>query len=142
MSTEEDFERIRDVADEFFKDKLKHGGVSLGLYILEGKEPVPIDDTLAWAKWFEQNANRRLAETRINGWRVSTVFLGIDNNLFSEPPLLFEPMIFSLTEKIKSPIREKEYPKSLDNYCRRYPTWDEALAGHLEAVAMIREGAQ
>lgn len=122
--------------------KLRHGGKSLGLYRLEGHTPVPVEDTIAWARFYEKTKNRRVAGDHINGWFISTVFLGIDSNPFGSPPLLFETMIFSETEQTESPILKKKYPKSLNNYQRRYATWDEALAGHQEATQMVREGAQ
>jgi hypothetical protein len=152
---EKDFERIREqlpspeeildrLGDELLEaeHKLRHGGKGLGLYILDGHTPVPIEDTLAWARWFETDEKRRVASTSINGWKVSTVFLGIDQSLFSERPMIFETMIFSETEKVHAKLFNKSFRKSMDNYCRRYATWDEAVAGHEEAVKMIREGAQ
>jgi hypothetical protein len=129
---EDQFERIR----EYLSTPRK----GLGLYVLEGHEPVPIDNTLEWAQWYEKSENRRLAATSINGWQVSTVFLGIDNNMFSEKPLLFETMIFSETQKKYHPLFKKGFRKSLDNYCTRYVTWDEAMKGHEAAVAYVREG--
>jgi hypothetical protein len=117
-----------------------HGGNSMGLYVLDGHEPVAIDDTLEWARWYEQSDKRRVAQTSINGWRVSTVFLGIDNNLLGGKPLLFETLIFSETETVKSKLLNREFRKTLDNYCIRYVTWDEAMKGHEEAVAYVREG--
>lgn len=114
---------------------------NLGLYVLEGHQPVPISDTLEWAKWFENYDNRHLASDHINGYRVSTVFLAIDNTIGRMVPLLFETMIFSDTETTESPILHTKFPKSLENYTRRYATWDEAIAGHQEALTLIREGA-
>lgn len=157
MSEEKDqFERIRKqlptpeeiierVGDELLEAefKLKYGGrPGKGLYVLEGHTPVPIDDVLEWARRYEQSENRRVARTSINGWDVSTVFLGIDSNIFSEVPLLFETMIFSETEITKTELFGRKFRKSLDNYCKRYATWDEALAGHEAAVNYIREGLQ
>ena len=48
----------------------------------------------------------------------------MDHQWGAGPPVLFETMIFG--------------PAGGENYCERYSTWDEALAGHrraLEAVA-------
>ena len=41
-------------------------------------DPMPCDDLLLWAKWF-QDGNRRVAEDDIDGTRISTVFLGVDH---------------------------------------------------------------
>lgn len=65
-------------------------------YILEDKIPVPCDDVIQWAEFFE-SADRQVAFTMIDGDKivVSTVFLGLDNSLgILKPPLLFETMIF------------------------------------------------
>jgi hypothetical protein len=59
---------------------------------------------------------------------VSTVFLGLDHNLFgSGPPLLFETMVFG--------------PYGGDEQWR-YSTWAEAEAGHKEVVAEVQKRVQ
>lgn len=80
-------------------------------------EPVAAadEDFGAWGDWFEKIENRRVAYTEINGYVVSTVFLGIDHGFVSERPVLYETMIFG-------------HPK-LDVQ-RRYCTRAEAKAGH------------
>jgi hypothetical protein len=95
----------------------------LGHYILNGHEPVEIDDLLAWGEWFE-TADRHVARDELApGVIVSTVFLGLDHQFGNGPPILFETMVF-------------------DDYERgdgeRYSTWDEAETGHAAWVAMIR----
>ena len=95
------------------------------LYILRGHTPVPCADLLAWAQWFENAAARRVAQTKIGGARVSTVFLGIDHRHSGNgPPILFETMIFG---------------GARDGWQERYATWDDAQAGHARAVYMLRE---
>jgi hypothetical protein len=93
-------------------------------YILVGRVPMAVD-MMTWAKGFE-NSDRRIAHTEVNDkCSVSTVFLGLDHN-FSDKgdPLLFETMIFG---------------GPLDQYQRRYATWDQAERGHAEAVAEARK---
>lgn len=91
-------------------------------YILEGKTVVLTDDLYKWAAWFE-NADRIVKQEELeNGKYISTVFLGLDHNFGSGPPLLFETMVFSEDEG-----------DELD--CQRYPTWDEAVKGHEEMVS-------
>jgi hypothetical protein len=54
------------------------------LYMLDASgEPVPEEDVLVWAEWFEaHDADRQVALTVVpSGARVSTVFLGIDSTL-------------------------------------------------------------
>jgi hypothetical protein len=91
-------------------------------YILdEHKNVVPVDmDT--WSKWYSK-ADRRVAHDHVNEYRVSTVFLGLDHNFGMQPrtPLIFETMVFS-------PDTRQE------RFARRYSTWDEAVAGHAEAI--------
>jgi len=85
-------------------------------YILKGKTPIPISNTIAWGEWFENGSNRRVAEDIVEGVRVSTVFLGLDHSFGEGPPLLFETMVFG-----ESPLQEE---------CVRYATWEEAEQGH------------
>lgn len=88
---------------------------TLGKYILRGHTPVPCEDLLQWANWFE-NAERHVAEDRVGEARVSTVFLGLDHNFGREgPPILFETMVFG---------------GPCDGEQNRYATWDEAAQGH------------
>ena len=70
-------------------------------------------------------SNRQVALTKaFPGIVISTIFLGINHRWRDDgPPLVFETMVF-------------------DDYgpgdCRRYATWDEALAGHGKIVARIK----
>ena len=75
---------------------------------------------LEWARWFEK-ADRRVDATDIQeiNVRVSTVFLGINHQWGTGPPLLFESMIFG---------------GDLDEEQERYLTWDEAIEGHANMV--------
>jgi hypothetical protein len=91
-------------------------------YILKDKKPVPVDGLLEWGSQFEDPDSRKVRRTHIlNDWIfISTVFLGLDHRFgFAGPPLLFETMIFG---------------GYLEDYQRRYSTWDEAVRGHYEAV--------
>lgn len=90
-------------------------------YILDGHDPVPVDDVIEWARWFE-TAKRRVAETEVGPILVSTVFIGLDHSFGAGPPLLFETMTFG----------------DGDHRMRRYSTWDEAAAGHEEVVTAVR----
>ena len=96
-----------------------------GKYILEGKEPKLVDDTLEWGRWFE-TANRCVAKTNLtNNVRVSTVFLGLDHSFGGGTPILFETMIFGGKH---------------NDYQERYASWEEAEAGHLQAVKLASNG--
>jgi hypothetical protein len=99
-------------------------------YILQGHTPVPVDDILTWARWFEEHDRKvGLATWRDAGGRelarVSTVFLGLDHG-WHGLPLLFETMIF--------------WPgHELDEYQWRHASWDEAAAEHERTCAVVRE---
>ncbi len=93
-------------------------------YILDGKTPKPVYDILEWGKWYG-TANRIVKQTQIGDVKVSTVFLGLDHELFEGVPFLFETMIFSNDEN--------------DGYQKRYTTWEEAEAGHQKAIELVFE---
>lgn len=63
-----------------------------------------------------------IADTEMH---ISTVFLGTDISFRSHPhpPLIFETKVFNGEE---------------DDYTARYSTYDEAMAGHEEAVALVK----
>jgi hypothetical protein len=90
-------------------------------YILDGRTPVPCEDLFTWGKWLQTTDQRRVAFTTTRTAEVSTVFLGLNHQYGSGPPLLFETMIFGGTH---------------DGYSDRYATWDEAEAGHARAVTL------
>jgi hypothetical protein len=86
-------------------------------YILAGKVAVPCG-VETWATYFE-NADRTLMRSSQGGVVVSTVFLGLNHNIFGGPPLIFETMIFG---------------GDRDGEMERYSTWDDAIAGHNKFV--------
>jgi hypothetical protein len=94
-------------------------------FILQGKTPVPEPDISAWEKWF-RTANRRVDETMVGHLRVSTVFLGLDHQVYDGPPLLFETMILDKRNDDK------------EVYQDQCPTWDEAEEMHKRAVERAR----
>jgi hypothetical protein len=63
-------------------------------YILDERgEPVREDDLDAWALWYEK-ANRKVAETAVGPFSVSTVFLGLNHAWADTPPILWETIVF------------------------------------------------
>ena len=92
-------------------------------YVLQGHQVVPEGDLLKWARRLE-TAERIVARDEVGEVTVSSVFLGLDYNFSSiSPPLLFETMVFG---------------GSLDGEQERYPTWEEAEAGHARWVEKVR----
>lgn len=95
-------------------------------YKLEGKEVIEVDDLMEWATWLE-SADRGVAEDRIGEVRISTVFLGLDHNYGSGPPLLFETMVFG---------------GKLDGEMYRYTIWQEAEIGHEAMKRRVEESVK
>lgn len=78
-----------------------------------------------WSDWREKNDNH-LADNCKNGYRISTVLLGIDHNWSREgKPIIFETMVFSNDWK--------------GVYMERYATKKEALEGHKRIVENIED---
>ena len=94
-------------------------------YKLIGKLAVPCSSD-EWVDWMEDHADdRHVGDTLIaNEIRVSTVFLGLDHNIYGDgPPVLFETMIFG-----------KDDGGGLGDYQERCSTWYEAEVLHEKAV--------
>lgn len=96
----------------------------------EHGEPQPCGDLDVWAVWMEQaRRDRRLViaqdkdESGDGTIMVSTVFLGLNHNWGSGPPILFETLVFGSV---------------LDGEMDRYFTRDEAFRGHLAMCARVR----
>ena len=90
-------------------------------YVLDDKGvPVVELNLLTWAAWFE-TADRKLKETTIGSFRISTDFLGLDHGFGEGPPLLWETVVFDKGAFKNSP---------LDGEMERYSTRAEAIQGH------------
>lgn len=97
-------------------------------------EVAPEPDLMKWAEWM-QLADRHIANTVTDGYRVSTVFLGLDHG-FGGPSRWFETMVFD-DKATNDPDMAK---RGVDLFCQRYGTVIEASAGHAEVVARIKLG--
>lgn len=116
-----------------------------GYWILKDKKPVKVDTVEEWGVMFENTDGRRVAQDTVGDFWISTVFLGMDHNFSSDgPPLLFETMVFD--QSCKRPLRlRKDSGEEIESigedvYQNRYATWEEAEAGHKEAVEMVKSG--
>lgn len=96
-------------------------------YALIGGEIIEIEDVQEWAFLFEHGDRVIKQEDVGKGYRVSTVFLGLDHSFGEGPPVLFETMVFS---------DEEDNP--LNQEMRRYCTLEEAEEGHQAVVEMVR----
>lgn len=102
--------------------------MSLGYFILKGREIIKEPNLLKWGARFELS-NRIIKQEYIYcfqfSWKfivkvlVSTVFLGLDHNWNDGKPILFETMIFGGKH---------------DQEQRRYCTYEEAEQGHEDIV--------
>lgn len=66
-----------------------------------------------------------IADEKVGGYRVSTIFLGMDHSWGEGPPLLFETMVFG--------------PGALDQEQDRCSTYEEAEAMHAKWVKNCQE---
>ncbi len=94
--------------------------MSHGQYILVDGLAVLEPDLMRWALWMKVG-DRLVAHTHLGDVLVSTVFLGLDHQWASGPPLLYETMIFGGPHH---------------RYQERYATREQAEKGHAEAVAL------
>ena len=80
-----------------------------------------------WAICFQQD-DRIIARDEVFYYLISTVFLGL-NHQFTDgaPPILFETMVFDAKDG-----------QDLDEFTRRYITYEQAEAGHQETIALIK----
>ena len=78
------------------------------------------EQLLEWARKFE-SGGRRVAESLVGPWWVSTVFLGLDHTH------LFETMAF---------LRGR--PRRASDYQERCATWLEAEQQHAQACRLLR----
>jgi hypothetical protein len=111
-------------------------------YRLEGHVAVPCTGSYQeCAMMFSQilGSERHIAEDEGPGWRLSTIFLGMDHNhhalamnlpVKQHPPLLFETAFFRKIEGCE--------------ILARYTTWEQALTGHNHVLACLKSdsGAQ
>lgn len=115
--------------------------IDLRYYILDDDGiPKAVADVVEWGKWF-QTAERRIAYYQRDGYWVSTVFIGINNNFgWRGPPVLFETMAFDDVREIrKSPAGRLYKSRGDEMTCERYSTKDDALIGHERIVKALNE---
>lgn len=112
----------------------------ISTYILDRGKITKKDFQSACLWWSENPDAWRVDSTDIEGGRVSTVFLHVDHNFWSEArpegcleappgvemrPILFETMVFG---------------GKYNEYQRRYCTLAEAKKGHWEVVDGVKKG--
>ena len=95
-------------------------------YILgPGHIIIPCDDLVEFGRFMVKHKERIVAQEFVaEGIFVSTVFVGVDYNFGSGPPLVFETAVNS-----DYGWDEREF----------YATWEDAEAGHRAVVQRLRE---
>jgi len=93
----------------------------------ENNQPIEVEME-EWAMWLEAHRDECIVkqETLFGHVFVSTVFLGLNHNFMTEPPHIFETMVF--------PNHRRPTDAMCEEWARRSSTWDEALEVHAEAV--------
>ena len=90
-----------------------------------------------WTEWMEESfadGSHWIAADDIQGFRVETVFLGINHNIPEiEPPLWFESMVYRESADGTHGVRIK-YD------ALRYSTVADALAGHVSICEKVKSG--
>jgi hypothetical protein len=98
-------------------------------YVLDADgEPVGTNDAMVFARWFEaaRTDGTRIVRQDLDaaGVGVSTVFLGLDQSWHGGPPVLWETLVFGTP---------------LDGEMRRYTSKADAIRGHAEMLALVRD---
>jgi len=79
---------------------------------------------LTLMEWASSTDDKRVAYTKVDDTTISTVWLEFNHQYGDGPPLIFETMVFG------GPFNEEQI---------RYSTEAEAVAGHDQMVALVRE---
>lgn len=95
-------------------------------YALKNKEVIKVS-RIEFARFFRNHQDSIVKQTKIPPYFISTVFLGLDHNIFQpgEPPIVFETMIF------------KDGDEWNTDYLERCATYKEAEAQHEKALELI-----
>jgi hypothetical protein len=106
--------------------------VVLGYHPRTG-EPLYSGDPFALEAAMRDVEAQRVALDEVDGWRVSTVHLVIDQSLGNGDPVLWETMVFGIDGQTSSVA-------GWESYTDRYTSREAAEAGHRAVVTAIRAG--
>ena len=73
---------------------------------------------------------RHIAATTIEGYWISTVWIGIDHGFFGNDPIIFEIMIF---------VQDQPEIEEFLGYQERYSTKEGAAEGHKRAIKFVKK---
>lgn len=102
-----------------------------GFWILtDDGVPVKVEGLLEWARWFEQNHEKRIVlQEEVGNYWVSTIFLGLDHSFGRGPPVLWETGLWKM--------KDGEPDKMVES-CRA-TSRAEAIANHETCLALVKE---
>lgn len=103
-----------------------------GFYMLDADNKVVQPKNWIEFSDFEKSKRRLIKKTNIGNYCISTVFLGINHGMYSNP-LWFETMVFDSSNPKEGDII------GLDIYCDRCKDYQEAFAMHELALEFVRE---
>jgi hypothetical protein len=107
------------------------------LAILDNGLVIACPDQAEWVKWVRKslsNGEHWIVEDNIEGFYISTEFLGINHNVTGTgPPLWFETMVFR--ESAKGNLGVKITYGTV-----QYSTMTEALTGHVLICEKVKSG--
>ncbi|YAG07716.1 hypothetical protein NSTC731_04042 [Nostoc sp. DSM 114167] len=94
-------------------------------YKLDGETPVAVESFMEWSLWM-MSAKTIVMINELKDSIISTRFVGIDLNPGScnsgSKPMVFETLVMG---------------GAMDGKKNLYPTWDEAIQGHLKICTQI-----
>lgn len=105
--------------------------------ILENGSTISCPDKAAWVEWMREShatGKHVIAENDVDGFRISTVFMGINLNLSGfGPALWFQTMVYrsSIDGTLGTQIRCGTF---------RYSAVDDALTSHLVVCEKVMSG--
>jgi hypothetical protein len=102
-----------------------------GQYILNDQGySIPCDDLLDWGMWFGTERLKWCLSDTVAGFRVSTIFLGLDHNWGRGDPLLWETMIFDEVNTVPTEVFGKVRNIAPEIGQWRFTHREEAYAFH------------
>lgn len=108
------------------------------MYLDKRGEPIGL---FTWAKLNEDRSYSQIGNTEMMGYRISTVWLGLDHSFSfapDAPPIIFETMIFTPLWVQHEIGGHRWLIRESANFQWRYSTEAEAMAGHWIATELIR----
>lgn len=85
-----------------------------------------------WAQLMDEDNGKFVAKDLVGHYLVSTIWLGLDHQIFGGPPMIFETCVFYI------PHEGAEWETILEPV--RYPSEEAALAGHKKILQEVKSG--